>query len=129
MNKRTIADKLRRLMQQRDMTPSELSRASGVPLTTVLSISKDQRKSPGVDTIEKLSSALRVSPIYFFSDRAIDLADLGEMIALPDDLRELITKAEFFPYLLLSERAFSGSISHDVLQKIVDSILEGRKGS
>lgn len=125
MQKHTIAEKLQRLMKHRGLSPTELSRISGVPLTTILGISKGQRKNPGVDVIEKLSAGLRVSPVYFFSDRANKL----DALDLPEDLKKLIIKEEFLPYLAMGEKAYNADIPHDILQRIIDSILEGRKKS
>lgn len=123
MEESTIAVKLQRYMAQRGLSPTELSRLSGVPLTTILSISKGDRKNPGIKTIEKLSAALRVSPNHFRSGKVVSF----DSVDLPEDLKKLVVKEDFLPYLALGEKAYHSSIPHEVLQKIIDAVIEAKK--
>lgn len=56
-----IAKNLSKILNERNINPTELSRLSGVPQPTLFKLLKGQSRSPGVETLEKVATALGVS--------------------------------------------------------------------
>ncbi|OPX92882.1 MAG: HTH-type transcriptional repressor RghR [Syntrophorhabdus sp. PtaU1.Bin002] len=117
----TIATKLKRLRKLRKLSMTELSKNSGVHQTTISAIESGKHNSPGIDTIERLAGALRVSPLYFFESRVQTPFDLIDN--LPSDLSDFLLRAESLPYLLLSKKAYEEGVSSRTIEKLL-SVLQ-----
>lgn len=113
----TIAEKLRKLRDLRGLTTVELARTSGVHQTTISAIENGKHSSPGIDTIERLSQALKVSPLYFFNERIRTPFDLIEN--LPPDLADFLLRDESLPYLLLSKKACEEGVSCNTIEQLL----------
>lgn len=118
----TIGQKLRKLRGLRKMTTVELSRVSGVHQTTISAIENGKHSSPGIDTIERIAKALRVSPLYFFEERVRTPFDLIE--ELPSGISEFLLTEESLPYLLLSKKAFENGISSKTIEQLLRVLHE-----
>jgi len=113
----TIAEKLRKLRDLRGLTTVELARTSGVHQTTISAIENGKHSSPGIDTIERLSQALKVSPLYFFNERVRTPFDLIEN--LPPELADFLLRDESLPYLLLSKKACEEGVSCNTIEQLL----------
>ena len=65
--KEAIAPRIRKLCQERDITPTALGRIAHVPQATIKSILNDESKNPGVVTIKKLCEGFGISLYEFFT--------------------------------------------------------------
>jgi transcriptional regulator with XRE-family HTH domain len=117
----TIAIKLKRLRKLRRLTATDLSKMSGVHQTTISAIENGKHGSPGIDTVERLAQALRVSPLYFFESRVQTPFDLVE--DLPSDIADFLLRAESLPYLLISKKAYEEGISSKTIEQFL-KVLE-----
>ena len=63
----TIRDHIKDLMQQQNLTVSELARRSGLTQSTVDSGLHTQNTNPRIDTIHKIIKALNISVTEFFN--------------------------------------------------------------
>lgn len=63
----TIRDHIKDLMQQQNLTFSELARRSGLTQSTVDSVLHTQNTNPRIDTIHKMIKALNISVPEFFN--------------------------------------------------------------
>jgi len=113
----TIAEKLKKLRELRRLTTSELSKLSGVHQTTISAIENKRHASPGIETIERLAKALKVSPLYFFEDRSRTPFDLIDN--LPNEISDFLLREESLPYLLLSKDAYAKGISSKTVEQLI----------
>ena len=113
----TIAEKLRKLRDLRGLTTVELAKISGVHQTTISAIENGKHSSPGIDTIQRLSEALKVSPLYFFNERVRTPFDLVEN--LPPELADFLLRDESLPYLLLSKKACEEGVSCSTIEQLL----------
>lgn len=58
---KTIGDKIKKLIQEKDMTQEELARKADIPYATLLKIVNGSVQNPTVNTMQKLAVALEVS--------------------------------------------------------------------
>jgi len=121
----TLAEKLKKLRDLRQLTTEELSTLSGVHQTTISAIETGRHPSPRLETIERLSRALRVSPLYFFEERSRTPFDLIDN--LPSDITEFLLHEESLPYLLLSKEAHSRGISSKTIEQLIKVLSESRE--
>lgn len=63
----TIRDHIKELMQQQNLTISELARRSELTQSTVDSVLHTQNTNPRIDTIHKMIKALNISIPEFFN--------------------------------------------------------------
>lgn len=63
----TIRKHIKDLMQQQNLTVSELARRSGLTQSTVDSVLHTQNTNPRIDTIQKMIKALNISVPEFFN--------------------------------------------------------------
>jgi len=118
----TIAEKLKKLRNLRELTTVELSKISGVHQTTISAIENGKHGSPGVETIERLSKALKVSPLYFFHERVRTPFDLIENF--PSDLADFLLRDESLPYLHLSKKAYEEGVSPKTIEQLLKVMRE-----
>lgn len=121
-NNMTIAEKLRKLRKLRKLTTSELANISGVHQTTISAIENKRHMSPGIETIERLAEALRVSPLYFFDQKIKTPFDIVE--DLPSEIAEFLLREESLPYLRLSQKAYENGITSNALERILGVFYE-----
>ena len=62
-----IRNHIKELMQQQNLTVSELARRSGLTQSTVNSVLHTQNTNPRIDTIHKMIRALNISIPEFFN--------------------------------------------------------------
>ena len=67
-----IANRIRQLCKERNMTPNGLSTISAVPQATIKSILNGESKNPGAVTIKKLCDGLEITLGEFFSTSEFD---------------------------------------------------------
>lgn len=63
----TIRKHIKDLIQQQNLTVSELARRSGLTQSTVDSVLHTQNTNPRIDTIQKMIKALNISVPEFFN--------------------------------------------------------------
>lgn len=61
-----IADRIRELCREREITPNALSYIAAVPQSTIKSILNNETKSPEVLTIKKLCDGFGITLAQFF---------------------------------------------------------------
>ena len=115
-----IGQKLKKIREARNLSTSQLAKICGIHQTTISSIELGKHKSPGIDTIEQLAKALKISPLYFFEERAYTIFDLSD--DLPDSIIDFLLNEESLPYLMLSKDALQKGISSDTLEKLLEII-------
>ncbi len=114
--------KLKKLGLLRKMSTTELSRISGIHQTTISALENNKHASPGIDTVERLARALRVSPLYFFEDRVRTPFDLVN--DLPSEISDFLLREESLPYLMLSKKAFENGISSMTIEQLLRVLQE-----
>ena len=67
-----IANRIRQLCKERNITPNALSNISAVLQATVKSILNGESKNPGAVTIKKLCDGLEITLREFFSTQEFD---------------------------------------------------------
>lgn len=67
-----IANRIRELCKERNITPNGLSYTAAVPQATVKSILNGESKNPGAVTIKKLCDGLEITLGEFFSTPEFD---------------------------------------------------------
>ena len=67
-----IANRIRDLCREREITPNKLSSISAVPQATVKSILNGESKNPGAVTLKKLCDGLEITLGEFFSTPEFD---------------------------------------------------------
>jgi len=73
MNTRqAIANRIRELCAERNITPNRLSYISAVPQATIKSILDGESKNPGIVTIKKLCDGFEITLGEFFSTEEFD---------------------------------------------------------
>lgn len=81
-----VGERLRRLREDRGLSPGELARRSGVPEERIAAI-ESSRAVPAVGELVRLGGPLRVSVGHFFqraiSERRIELVRAGERWGVP----------------------------------------------
>ncbi len=65
--KEAVANRIRELCKERNLTPNGLSNLAGVPQATVKSILNFESKNPGIVTIKKLCDGLELTLGEFFT--------------------------------------------------------------
>lgn len=74
-----VAANLKRLLKELDLGPTELSRRSQVPRSTINSLLRGEAGEPRADTLAKLAKGLDVPEAELHSDRA-GTADVEDLI-------------------------------------------------
>lgn len=69
MSENFCIQKIKRLMTINGFTPYQLSKKSGVPLSTINSMLK-KNTYPRIDTLEKICTACGITLSQFFTDRS-----------------------------------------------------------
>ena len=73
MNTReAIAERIRQLCREQDVTPNGISNIAGVPQATVKSILNGESKNPGTVTIKRLCDGFGITLGQFFSTPEFD---------------------------------------------------------
>ena len=62
-----VAERIRDLCDERNITPNRLSYIAGVPQSTIKSILNGESTNPGISTIKKLCDGFGVSLEAFFA--------------------------------------------------------------
>ncbi len=76
MDTRTvIADRIRYLCDERNITPNKLATISAVPQATVKSILNGESQNPGTVTIKKLCDGFEITLGEFFSTKEFDMLE------------------------------------------------------
>ena len=70
--KETIAQRIRQLCEERNITPYTLATTSGVDKSTVYSILGEKSQKPEVTTIKKICDGLEITLGEFFSTSEFD---------------------------------------------------------
>lgn len=68
----SVANRIRELCNQNNITPNGLSNLSGVPQATVKSILNGESKNPGIVTIKKLCDGIDITLGEFFSTESFN---------------------------------------------------------
>lgn len=67
-----IANRIRRLCEERKITPNKLTSISAVPQATIKSILNGESKNPGAVTIKKLCDGFEITLGEFFGTPEFD---------------------------------------------------------
>ena len=105
----------------------KLAEIAKVALNTIGQIERGERKNPGMVTVEKLSAALNVSPLYFFQESArtyFDIAEINETMS--EDLKQLLIDKESMPYMILAKRAYEERIPPEIVEELINTITKIR---
>ena len=122
-----LKEKLHNLRTRRGYSMEKLAEIAKVGLNTIGQIERGERKNPGIATIEKLSDALNVSPLYFFHDSArtfFDIAEINE--AMTDELKQLLIDKKTMPYMILAKRAYDERIPPNIVEELLNTITKVR---
>ena len=123
-----LKDKLHNLRTRRGYSMDKLAEIAKVSLNTIGQIERGERKNPGITTIEKLSDALNVSPLYFFQDSARTFFDIAEINdAMTDELKQLLIDKKTMPYMILAKRAYDERIPPNIVEELLITITKMRK--
>jgi len=121
-----LGEKLHNLRTENEITLVELSKLSGVLASTLSDIERGKIKNPAFSTIEKISLALKVSPLYFCEDLPQTMRE-SEKIAIlfPEDEKEiLLNNKNIIPYLGIVFKAYKRGIPAETLNSIIDGVLK-----
>jgi len=129
-----IKDKLYSLRSNRGLSMDELSAktitkedAKAVSTNTIAEIESGKRKSPGIKVIERLATALNVSPMYFFSENARTVFDISEVNeVLTKEIKQMLLDKETLPYLLLAKKAYTDQIPPEIVEELLKTITKVR---
>ena len=67
-----VANRIRELCKESNVTPNGISNIAGVPQATVKSILNGESKNPGIVTIKKLCDGFNITLGKFFSTKEFD---------------------------------------------------------
>lgn len=112
-----FAKKLKEIMEIRDMTAADLSRASGLSEASISAILKGRSADPKLSTLEKIAKALRISMDYFREEDTLGPSDL--LAHLEPDERKLVLDDQFLPWVKLTKEAIDEGIPPDVVEQII----------
>mgnify|MGYP003306723146 CR=1 FL=1 len=70
--RKAIANRIRELCKERNLTPNGISNIAAVPQATVKSILNGESKNPGIVTIKKLCDGFEIPLGEFFSTPEFD---------------------------------------------------------
>ncbi len=73
-----IYSKLKSLMEMNDMSDAELSRLSGVPVSSIYSMKKRDSNKTDLEVLRSIASVFGVNISYFVSDNPSDFIRLSE---------------------------------------------------
>jgi len=130
-----IKEKLYNLRNNRGLSMDELSAKTvtaenpkAVSTNTIAEIESGKRKSPGIKVIERLATALNVSPMYFFSEDARTVFDVPEINeAVTDEIKQMLLDKETMPYLMLAKKAYTEQIPPAIVEELLSTITKMRK--
>jgi len=129
-----IKDKLYNLRNNRGLSMDDLSlktitkdNPKAVSTNTIADIESGKRQSPGIKVIERLATALNVSPMYFFSENARTVFDISEVNeVLTDEIKQMLLDKETLPYLLLAKKAYTEQIPPEIVEELLKTITKVR---
>lgn len=116
--------KLRHMLELRDMTQSDLVKATGLSKNLISGLASDTLTNTSTDTIKRISEALRVSPAYFLAEHAYTPL---EALDLSDQLKTFILSLESMDYLILAKKLEEKQIPPEYIEKIVSAYEEVMK--
>lgn len=118
-----VAKKLKELMEIRNMTAADISRASGLSEASISAILKGKSTDPKLSTIEKLAKALRISPEYFFETDTLGPADL--LSHMTPEERKIVLDDKYLPWVKLTKEAMDEGIPPEAIRQIIHIIKHG----
>lgn len=118
-------EKLKEIMEIRDMTAADIARATGLSETTLSAWLKGRSGDPKLSTIEKLAKALRISPDYFFESNTLGPKEL--LSHMTPEQRKLVMDEKNLPWIVITQTAVESGVPDDVVKQVVDIIIASRK--
>jgi len=130
-----IKDKLYNIRSNRGLSMDELSAKTvtiknqkAVSTNTIAEIESGKRKSPGIKVIERLATALNVSPMYFFNEDARTVFDVQEINnVMTEEIKQMLLDKEILPYLMLAKKAYTEQIPPTIVEELLITITKMRK--
>ena len=119
---KTIGDKIKELLEVRDITPAELSRRSHISTGLLADYINNRRTGMTVATLQRLAKALGIHPAYFIEDDTLGPADI--MPHLTDEERSFVLSKDNLPWLKLSKEAFEKGLTPEKIRQIINIMSE-----
>lgn len=110
-------DKLRALMDAKNLKMLDVEELSGISQSTISDI-VNNKKNPREATVRKLCKALGVDEHYFYIDEAKLPNDL--LPEMPEQVKRFLYSGTSVPYLVLTEEASRKGIPPEKLKRIID---------
>lgn len=124
----SIGEKLRKIREEKQMSLTDLSKLSGVPIGSIGDVERGRATNPSFMSVVKICKALGVSPLVL-------LGEDDSMYALDSDVRDisylfdldyltLFRDRQFQKFLEVIQRAYDAGIKPETLGKLVDVLIE-----
>lgn len=117
-----LAEKLKSALDKRQMSPAELARKSGISNPAIYNILNGKRTNLSSESIIKISAALDINPLYFFSNLFAE--EIPFLYGLPSELQEFVLDKYNLPYIQETQRLVQHGISIDLYRKAVNLIID-----
>ncbi len=124
----SIGEKIRSLREEKQLSLTELSRLSGVPIGSLGDVERGRATNPSFVSVVKICKALGVSPLVLLEEDdsmyAID-SDVRDVSYLFDiDYLTMFRDRQFQRFLQIIQRAYDAGINPETLGKLVNVLIE-----
>jgi len=123
---KSIGEKVKELLELRQMSQEELSKITGISVSTISKIVNDKKQDLKMSTIEKLAKALRINPDYFFVELTFGPKDLFEH--LTQEERQFLLDEKNLPWLTLSIEAKEQGLTPKDVEEFIALLRKHRLG-
>lgn len=118
----TVGQKIKELLEQRDMKPKELASISGVSKALISMLITGKRQGITAYTAKKLSNAFGVSPGHFIDNYVKGPSDfLPHMNA---ELRDFVTMPSNLPWIVTIYKAQKNGLPLKKIDKIIEVVAD-----
>ena len=122
----TAGEKLKNIRTLKGLSAAQLGKLANVSSSIITDIESGRSKSPKLDTIEKISTALDLSPVYFTSSGYMTPTETilySTEADIPQFVRDAVVVSEMWPYIEIVEKARKEGVPIDLLREVVDTLI------
>ncbi len=118
---KTVGEKLKELIEIRDITQLELAQRSGLTPALISMLLNGKSKDIMLNTAKSLAVALGVHPAYFIIDEVLGPADI--LPHMTEEQKDFVLKSDSLPWIKLSQEAAEKGVSPETVKKVIELIV------
>lgn len=122
---KTIGDKIKELLELKDMSQGELARQSGLSKSLINMLVNNERTDVLLDTAKRIAKVFGIHPAFFFEE---DILSPGEIFMhLTAEEKDFLINSNNLPWIKLSQSAAEKGLSPVQVREVIDIMFKNIK--